>query len=54
LKVLNRCLQVTYGQAPAPVYLKRSRRAAGLVHPEFLGMMLDALIEPFFAWQWLD
>jgi transposase len=29
----------------APVYLKKPRRAAGLVHAAFLAMMLDALIE---------
>jgi len=29
----------------APVYIKKPRRAAGLVHAAFLAMMLDALIE---------
>ena len=29
----------------APVYLKKPRRAAGLVHAAFLAMMVDALIE---------
>ncbi|RLB53065.1 MAG: hypothetical protein DRI34_13920 [Deltaproteobacteria bacterium] len=29
----------------APVYLKKPRRAAGLVHAVFLAMTLDALIE---------
>lgn len=29
----------------APVYLKRPRRAVGLLHASFLAMMLDALIE---------
>ena len=29
----------------APVYLKKPRRAAGLIHAVFLAMMLDALIE---------